>query len=119
MKEISKIIYNTISNAGIKVFPIVAPEATPLPFAVYQRSVTVEETRDGRSFDNNIITIHILAEDYSDSMNIAKQIDDLLIDLKGDYSGTHIFHTKLNSVDEMYDGGTFIQKLEYEIKTAS
>ena len=119
MIEISKIIYATLSTLNTKCFPIVAPESTTLPFVVYQRSVNVEVTKDGRAFDTNTITIHVLAEDYSDSMTISKQIDDLMQGLTGDVSGVHIYYTRLNSVAELYDSGVFIQKLEYEIKTAS
>ena len=118
MITIGKIIYNTLTTAGIKSFPVVAPENTSLPFTVFERSFTAEYTKDGRSYNDNIVTIYILSEDYQETIDIATTIDNAFDGLNGIYDGLQIFNTRLHNCEEVYNNGTYIQKLVYDVKSA-
>lgn len=119
MIELNKIIYKTLDDLNINAYPIVAPENTLLPFVIYERSLSSEETRDGRSFNNNIVTIYILSEDYKETLTLLNSIDNSFINLKGTVLYSFIHHSKLISVDEIFESGVYIQKVVYEIKTSA
>ena len=117
MITIGKIIYNTLTTAGVKAFPIVAPEQTTLPFVVFERSFTAEYTKDGRAYNDNTVSIYILSEDYQETINIASTVDNAFDGLNGNYDGLQIFNTRLHNCEEVYNNGTYIQKLVYEMKS--
>ena len=116
MIEINKVIFKTLDDAGIKCYPIVAPENTPLPFVVYERSLTQAVTKDGRSINTATINIYVLSDDYKTTLNISGQIDDLLQPIQGQQLDSYIFNTSLISIDELFDSGIYVQKMIYEIK---
>jgi len=119
MIEIGKIINKVLIDNDLVCYPIVAPENTALPVIVYERTFDAEQTKDGRSIDNNSIDIYILSEDYKESITIAKQIEGLISTVKGEILDAFVFKSKLIAGAEMYVDGVYIQKITFEIKTAA
>jgi len=116
--EIGKIINKTLVDAGLNCFPIVAPENSPLPLIIYERSFNADYTKDGRSFDTNNIDIYILSEDYKETITLSKQIEGLISAVKGAVLDAFVIKSKLVAGAEMYQEGVYIQKLTFEVKTA-
>jgi len=116
MVEIGKVVYKYLSDKGLKVYPIVAPIDTPLPFITYERSLQQAVTKDGRSINTVTFNIYVLSEDYKETLDICALIDDTLQPIQGEQMGNYIQNTSLMSQDEIYESGIYIQKMVYTFK---
>lgn len=119
MLNLGKVIHKVLSDNNINSYPIVAPAKSTLPLVIYERSFNTEYSKDGRGLDSNIIDIFILSEEYTESIDISLQIEEILTSMNGVVLDIIIKNCKLISGAELYQDGVYIQKLTFEIKTAS
>lgn len=117
MVDIGKVIYKVLDTAGITSYPVVAPENTTLPVVIYERTFTTMYTKDSRVIDTNTVDIYVLAEEYKDAVELAKDIESLLTGVAGIVESIPIVDSRLISGAEVYDSGVYIQRLTFEIKT--
>lgn len=68
------------TGAGAEVHPVIAPDATPLPYIVYQRIVSnTENVLDGDSgLVNTRIQIDVYARTYAQAVAVMGQVDALM-----------------------------------------
>lgn len=121
MIQIGKIIFNTLKNkaglVGEKIYPIVAPEATPLPFVVYERlSGDSVYSKDGLAYDEPVVTFYILSSTYEDAVNKAQIVRDTFELKEVTYSGMTINGGVLDGISEEWNGETYIQKIVMRMK---
>jgi hypothetical protein len=125
MIALGKVIYNLLTATGTtiqslvgkKVYPLVISENTQLPCIVYERNGDYEYSRDGQAIATTVVDITILSEDYSETINIAEGVFNILNMYSGDNGSIHIFNIRLISVQETYAENVFIQKLTFEVKS--
>lgn len=116
MVEINKVIYKVLTDAGLKAYPIVAPENTPLPFVVYERSLAQNVVQAGKITNDVTVTIYVLSENYAETLTINGTIDNVIQPLVGQQLDSYIYNASLLSIDEIFESGTYIQKLIYSFK---
>ncbi len=125
MIALGKVIYSLLtttgttiySTVGKKVYPLVIPEGTQLPCIVYERNGDYEYSRDGQGIATTAVDITVLSEDYSETIDIAEGVFNILNMYSGDNNSIHIFNINLTSVQETYAENAFIQKLTFEVKS--
>lgn len=122
MISIGKLIYNTITNVpnlvGLAIYPIVAPEKTELPFIVFERdSVNPLYTKDGLVGNETGVTIYVLSNDYTQSVDFADKVRLAFERKKISYSGITVNGCDLISCDEAFNDYAYIQKLTFQFKT--
>lgn len=122
MIKTGKVIYNLLSSntgltstIGTKIFPLVLSENTELPAITYERTYTNEFNRDS-FISTSTFDLNILSENYSESIDIASKIDEILNNYKGENSGINIKNIRNISGTETYNEGVFIQRITYEVK---
>ncbi len=99
--EINKEISTILSSIGnLSYFPLVIPENTKLPTAVYERSITYDNNNDFYTADVNV-SIDVLSSTYSESISLLNSIVEKAKEYK----------YKLSSVEEDFTDGIFIQRL--------
>jgi hypothetical protein len=113
MITIGSIIYNTLSTnsaisaaVGTRIFPIIMPEETPLPAIVYDRSFSVQHSKDLAFLTDSTVNITILSATYASAVDIAAMVDSSL-------TGRGF---KLQSGSEIYQEGAFIQSLTFTFR---
>lgn len=102
----------------VKVYPLLANADTPTPYIVYARDgVEIERDKDGIIAESTTVTVHIIADTYSKSVEYAEQARELLTKT-GVIQGLHITDSDLiDTKEERSDDNTYIQTLtlKYEI----
>jgi len=101
---------------GTNVFPIIAPNETPLPFIVIERDFTTNYTKDYVSMNDSNVEITILSTNYNQGVQISALVDNILNNYKGSTSGINIRDCRLINCTETYQDDAFIQKLIYAVK---
>ena len=124
MIQIGKCIYTLLSGdttvhgyVGLKIYPLVIPEAQTLPCIVYERHGDGEITKDHMGIKNTIVEITILSEDYTESINIAQAVEDRLGFYQGTVNGVNIVDIRLFNVNESFSENAFIQKIDFIVKS--
>ena len=124
MINVSKVIYYLLANnttitnyIGTRIFPLVLPENSNFPLVVYERRTNPEYTKDGAALKFTIAVITVISNDYSQSIDIATAINNVFDDYSGTVNGINVQAIRLDSVDEMYANGAYMQKLVYNILT--
>ena len=117
MIKTGKIIYSLLSSntgltqtVGSNIYPLILSESTPLPAVLYERSYSNEYNRDSY-ISTSTFDITILSENYSESINIAEEINETL----NLYSDSQIITIRNTTGTETYNEGVYIQKLTYEV----
>jgi len=112
-----KEIYTLLSSStgltqtvGTNIYPLILSENTPYPAIIYERSYTNEFNRDSY-ISTSTFDITVLSENYSESINIAEEINETL----NFYSGGSIIIIRNTTGAETYNEGVYIQKLIYEV----
>lgn len=117
-KLINYVLTSTPDLVGEKVFPIIAPEQTQLPFIVYERdSIDALYTKDELTGNVTQVTIYILSDDYSHSIELAEKVREALEKKRFNYSGIIIKDCSIINTDEAYNDYAFIQKITFQFKT--
>lgn len=124
MIDVSKVIYYLLANnttitnyIGTRIFPLVLPENSNFPLVVYERRTNPDYTKDGAALKFTIAVITVISNDYSQSIDIATAINNVFDDYSGTVNGINVQAIRLDSIDEIYANGAYIQKLVYNILT--
>lgn len=124
MIDVSKVIYYLLANnttitnyIGTRIFPLVLPENSNFPLVVYERRTNPDYTKDGAALKFTIAVITVISNDYSQSIDIATAINNVFDDYSGTVNGINVQAIRLDSVDEFYANGAYMQKLVYNILT--
>lgn len=121
MINISKAIYYLLANSsvtgytGTRIYPIVMPENTPFPMVVYERRTNPEYSKDDAVLKLTTGIITVISDDYTESINIANAVNSALENYNGVVSGIDVKDIMLDSVDEIFANGAYMQKLVYNI----
>lgn len=119
--KIGKVIHDELSDA-ITTYPLVAPQNTTYPFAIYKRtSLQVENTKDiFNCHETADIEIVIVSNTYSETIEKAIDVKMYLEHLKGTYSTSmdesiNISDITLVDSSEEYNGDAYLQILNFRI----
>lgn len=121
MINISKAIYYLLANSsvtgytGTRIYPIVMPENTPFPMVVYERRTNPEYSKDDAVLKLTTGIITVISDDYTESIDLANAVNSALENYNGVVSGIDVKDIMLESVDEIYANGAYMQKLVYNI----
>lgn len=115
--EVGKEVYSLLSNnedltkiVGNKIYPIIVEKETTYPFIVYKRSNIIPNyTKDFHLEDDVYIDIICVSNDYSESIDIASVVRDVLEDKR--YND--IQSIKLESADEDFINDAYVQTLSF------
>ena len=107
-KEIYSLLNGNDSLTGVvgsKIYPIIVEKETTYPFIVYKRSNIIPSyTKDFHFKDEVIIDIICVSDDYSESVDIASMVRDILEE-----------SIKLESADEDFIDDAYVQTLSFNL----
>lgn len=118
MINIGKVVYTlltgtTITNyVGNKIFPIVCPQNTTLPYITYDRSFSNEKVSN---ISNSTININVFSDDYKESIDITLAVDDIFNGYSGELNNITINDTFLVSGEDNLFGDIFVQTVTYTL----
>lgn len=102
---------------GDRIYPLVSKVDCNFPFIVYQRMSCVPTyTKDGLISEEQNYSITVLADTYSESVELADAVRDALELERGTLAGQHIRNIKLTSVNESWVSDTYVQELNFTIE---
>lgn len=100
-----------------KIYPLFAPDETLNPFIVYSyKTNDVQYTKDGLSFDICSLIVNVVADNYSDSIEIAQLVRNKLERIRGTYSGIDIYECLVSSTNIEFGIDGFITSIEFQVK---
>ena len=124
--SISKHIYKTLSETpeikkrvGMKIYPIATKSEVKFPFIVYEReNVTTYYDKMGAATNNIDVSIYVLAEEYTESEEIAEMVIKALDRKKAVYDTYEVIDATLMDVPETCISQTYVQqvKMKFIIK---
>ena len=117
--SISNHIYKTLTDdadivkaVGKKIYPIATKSEVKFPFIVYEReNVDTRYDKAGASTTNIDESIYILAETYTESLQIAEMVISGLDRKTASYNGFEVIDAIVNDVPESYISQTFVQQV--------
>lgn len=117
--SISNHIYKTLTDdadivkaVGKKIYPIATKSEVRFPFIVYEReNVDTRYDKAGASTTNIDESIYILAETYTESLQIAEMVISALDRKTASYNGFEVIDAIVNDVPESYISQTFVQQV--------
>jgi hypothetical protein len=124
--SVGKTIYSILSNntnitnkVSTNIYPLIADVNTTFPFIIYKRtSINPSYTKDEFSgIDEDNVEIIIASNKYDESVEVAELVRTALEGKKGMQGTINIKNIRLIGADEDYIEDTFIQCLQYKIKT--
>lgn len=103
---------NIVKAVGKKIYPIATKSEVKFPFIVYEReNVDTRYDKAGASTTNIDESIYILAEGYTESLEIAEMVIAALDRKKASYVGFEVIDATLNDVPEFYISQTYVQQV--------
>jgi hypothetical protein len=103
---------NIVKAVGKKIYPIATKSEVKFPFIVYEReNVDTRYDKAGASITNIDESIYILAEGYTESLEIAEMVIAALDRKKASYKGFEVIDATLNDVPETYVSQTYVQQV--------
>ena len=120
--QIGKVLYAAMSQdsaisakVGNKIYPIVAPTETILPFIVYSRvnSYPVTNTKDGWLNDDVSFQIVAVSDNYFDSVEIADAARDVFENTILTTSELRIENIRMTSCTEAFNDDEYIQTINF------
>jgi len=124
--KINQAIYSILSSStGVtslvnsnNMFPIAADDDVKNPFIVYERkSINTVYTKDGVSYDDVLLEVTCVSDDYNESLNIAQAVRNALELKSGTYGAVEIYQCRFKNAPENYGVDNYIQILHFEIKS--
>lgn len=115
--EIGKAIFTILK--GIKnVYPLVADQGTEYPFVVYRRANLSHTNTKDRFNYQELATVEIVvaANNYTESVELAKQVMYRLEHTRGLYNNISINEIKMVGAEEEFIEDAFVQKLTFEVE---
>jgi hypothetical protein len=103
-----------------RFFPIDAKMGTSFPFCVIQRTgIQASGTKDGMCEDNVYVSLKIVDDDYTNSVEIADEIRNWLEGHRFSDDTINIKRITLNGCNETIDNNGFIQQLNFIVNCMS
>lgn len=112
--EIRNVILSSsaVKNAvDTKVFPLIANAGTTFPFIVYRRSSYSPQSDKDVLNESVYIEIAIICNNYEQSVSIANDVADVLIQ----YESDTIEEIKVTNISEEFISDSFVQKVNLQI----
>ena len=123
MIQFGKAIYSILSGStGItkyvdsNIFPLVSPENTNLPCIVYQKSMSVDNSKDGLYLADFQVTIMVFSGNYAESIDITQEIFNVFNGYHATVENYEIINSILSNTDENYANNAIVQELIFDIK---
>lgn len=125
---ISKHIHATLSGSADiqkaigknKIFPIATKNEVEFPFIVYERdSVAPRYDKSGQSVTESSVNVYILAESYTESLDIAEMVIKALERKDAVYKDFEVIGATMLGASESYTANTFVQQLTFSFITKS
>lgn len=126
--SISKHIHSMLSGSAEiqkaigknKVFPIATKNEVAFPFIVYERdSITPRYDKSCESVTESSVNIYILAESYTESLDIAEMVIRTLERKDAAYEDFKVIGATMMGASESYTANTFIQQISFNFMTKS
>ena len=122
---ISKHIYSALSKSadikkavGNKIYPIATKNEVPFPFIVYERdNVTPRYDKSGASVTDSVVNVYVLAESYTESINIAEMVIKALERKEAVYDNFEVIGAVMQGANESYTANTFVQQISFSFTT--
>lgn len=124
---VSKHIYSALSAStelnmavGKKIYPIATKNEVPFPFIVYERdSVTPRYDKSGASVTDSVVSIYVLSESYTQSLDIAEMVIKALERKEAIYESFEVIGATMLGANESYTANTFVQIISFNFTTKS
>ena len=125
---ISRHIYAALSGSAElvktigenKIFPIATKNEVEFPFVVYERdSVSPRYDKSGQSVTESSVNVYVLAESYTESLEIAEMVIAALERKDAIYSDFAVIGATMQGASESYTSNTFVQQLTFNFITKS
>lgn len=118
---ISEHIHTTLNRSaslkrliGDKIYPIATKREVDFPFVVYQRdSIAPEYDKSGKATVTTTANVYVLAETYTESVEIAEEVIKSLNRVYADYDKFSVIGASLTSANEDYVSQTYVQQLTF------
>lgn len=126
--SISKHIYAALSGSAEiqnaigknKIFPIATKNEVSFPFIVYERdSVTPRYDKSGASVTESSVNVYVLAEGYTESIDIAEMVIRALERKDVTYKDFEVIGATMLGASESYTSNTFVQQISFNFMTKS
>ena len=126
--SISKHIYAALSGSAEiqkaigknKIFPIATKNEVPFPFIVYERDgVTPRYDKSGASVTESSVNVYVLAEGYTESLDIAEMVIRALERKDATYKDFAVIGAKMLGAADSYTSNTFVQQISLNFMTKS
>lgn len=126
--SISKHIYAALSGSAEiqkaigknKIFPIATKNEVPFPFIVYERDgVTPRYDKSGASVTESSVNVYVLAEGYTESIDIAEMVIRALERKDVTYKDFEVIGATMLGATESYTSNTFVQQISFNFMTKS
>lgn len=124
---VSKHIYSALTASaelnkavGKRIYPIATKNEVPFPFIVYERdSVTPRYDKSGASVTDSVVNVYVLAESYTESLDIAEMVIDALERKEAIYDKFEVIGATMEGAGESYTANTFVQQITFSFMTKS
>lgn len=124
---VSKHIYSALTASaeinkavGKKIYPIATKNEVPFPFIVYERdSVTPRYDKSGASVTDSVVNVYVLAESYTQSIDIAEMVIEALERKEAVYDKFEVIGATMEGASESYTANTFVQQITFSFMTKS
>lgn len=123
--SISKHIYTALSQSsevtkavGKKIFPIATKNEVEFPFIVYERdNVIPRYDKAGASDTESSVNVYVIAESYTQSLDIAEAVIDALERKTAVYPDYEVIGATMVSAVESYTANAFVQQVTFNFMT--
>jgi hypothetical protein len=103
-----------------KIFPIATKNEVEFPFIVYERdNVTPRYDKSGASVTDSLVNVYVLAESYTESLDIAEMVIKALERKDAVYSEFEVIGATMQGASESYTANTFVQQISFNFMTKS
>lgn len=121
MINIGKDIYTILTGitgltevVDTNIYPLVIPENAVAPIVVIERNGVDDYNKDDYKSNVNVY-LTLIAESFSEAMNIAQIINDDLDEYKGYVNNTRIHNCYFNNLITTYSQDAYMVKLSYSL----
>lgn len=103
-----------------KIFPIATKNEVDFPFIVYERdNVTPRYDKSGQSVTESSVNVYVLAESYTQSLDIAEMVINALERKDATYKDFEVIGATMLGASESYTANTFVQQISFNFMTKS
>lgn len=103
-----------------KIFPIATKNEVDFPFIVYERdNVTPRYDKSGQSVTESSVNVYVLAESYTQSLDIAEMVINALERKDAIYKDFEVIGATMLGASESYTANTFVQQISFNFMTKS